>query len=404
VPSVRLSDSRAESRFRAELATWLDENQPAADRASDPPRSPGHIPGWASDWQRTLFDAGWLVPRWPAELGGRDASAIEQMIYLEELSRRRVPRTVNPTGLDVCAPTLVEHGAGTQREQWVPATLHGRLSWCVAVDNVATDGSGDAPESTGDDVTAGTALAAHEQDGDLVVRGGVPAPPGAAHADRCLCAVHVEPGRGRLRGVAVLAVDLAAEGVSRPGASEAGDDGEQSRLSFDDVVLDNHDIVGEHDQGWPVLQSVRARMRSVRWITSLLAIERALEALTDVGLARGLTDDAVFRDTLAGLQVDADAVRALAYRALAKQASGRPNPELAMLPLVTREAEQRIYISGLEALGADGLDLAVEGPMPWPSGSWASEWLGATADDEGKGGLGAERDRVAARVLGLPLR
>jgi hypothetical protein len=101
--------------------------------------------------------------------------------------------------------------------------------------------------------------------------------------------------------------------------------------------------------------------------------------------------------------VEADAVRALAYRALAKQGTGRPNPELAMLPLVTREVEQRIYLVGVESLGTDGLDLGLDGPQAWPSGSWASEWLGATAEAAATGGLPAERDRVAGRVLGLPL-
>jgi alkylation response protein AidB-like acyl-CoA dehydrogenase len=382
---VRLSDSRSEGRFRAELESWLAENEPAADRLSDPPRSTGHIPGWARDWQRALFDAGWLVPRWPAELGGRDATAVEQMIYLEELSRRRRPRTTNPQGLDVCAPTLIDLGGGRQRDEWVPATLHGELSWCVAMD-----------ESEAGDGTGGL-VAASGRDGGLVVRGTVPAPPGAGHADRCLCAVWAAKARGRPDGVALVAVDLAVPGVLRPDADTDG-------LVFEDVPVGEDEIVSAGEQGWPALQSVRARLRSVRWITSLLAIQRALDALADVGRGRGLADDAVFRHTLAGLQVEADAVRALAYRALAKQGTGRPNPELAMLPLVTRETEQRIYLVGVESLGTDGLDLGLDGPQAWPSGSWASEWLDATAEAAVTGGLAAERDRVAGRVLGLPLR
>jgi alkylation response protein AidB-like acyl-CoA dehydrogenase len=381
---VRLSDSRSEGRFRAELESWLAENEPAADRLSDPPRSTGHIPGWAREWQRALFDAGWLVPRWPPELGGRNATAVEQMIYLEELSRRRLPRTTNPQGLDVCAPTLVDLGRGRQRDEWVPATLHGALSWCVAVD-----------ESEPGDGTAGLA-ATGERDGALVVHGTVPAPAGAGHADRCLCALWAPKARGRLDGVALVAIDLAAPGVLRP-------DADTDALAFEDVAVSEDEIVGAGDQGWPAVQSVRARLRSVRWIISLLAIQRALEALADVGRGRGLADDAVFRHTLAGLQVEADAVRALAYRALAKQGTGRPNPELAMLPLVTREVEQRIYLVGVESLGTDGLDLGLDGPQAWPSGSWASEWLGATAEAAATGGLPAERDRVAGRVLGLPL-
>ena len=95
---------------------WLAGNEPAADRMSDPAPVERAHPGVGRDWQRALFDAGWLVPRWPAELGGREASAVEQMIYLEELSRRRLPRTVNPQGLDVCAPTLIDLGDDRQRD------------------------------------------------------------------------------------------------------------------------------------------------------------------------------------------------------------------------------------------------------------------------------------------------
>jgi alkylation response protein AidB-like acyl-CoA dehydrogenase len=393
---VRLSDSRAEARFRAELTAWLDENQPAADRASEPPRSPGHIPGWARDWQSTLFDAGWLVPRWPPELGGRDASAVQQMIYLEELSRRRVPRTTNLQGLEICAPTLADHGVGAQQDDWLPATLRGRTSWCVAVDEADVAEPVD-PRPAPSSAAAGGPPSVVERDGELVLRGSVAAPPGAADADRCLCGVTAESGGRRLDGVAVVAVDLDAEGVTRPTEGAP-------RLVFDGVVLERDHVIGERDQGWPVLQSVRARLRSVRWITSLLAIDRALGSLTEVGRSRGLADDGVFRDTLAGLRVEADAVRALAYRALAKQTTGRPNPELAMLPLVTAQTEERVYLTGLEVLGADGLDMGLDGPQGWPSGSWASEWAEATVAVAAAGGLGAERDRVAGRVLGLPLR
>ena len=391
---MRLSDSRAEARFRDDLTAWLDENQPASDRASDPPRSPGHIPGWARDWQGILFDAGWLVPRWPPELGGRDASAVEQMIYLEELARRRVPRTTNLQGLDVCAPTLADHGVGVQQDDWLPSTLRGDTSWCVAVGEVEATEPADGSPSP---VSSRPPRIVEGDGGALSLHGSLAAPRGATDADRCLCGVTAGAGGRRVDGVAVVAVDLAAEGVVRP--SDADD-----RLVFEEVGIDPEMLIGERDQGWPVLQSVRARLRSVRWITSLLAVERALGSLAEMGRSRGLADDGVFRDTLAGLRVEADAVRALAYRALAKQSSGRANPELAMLPLVTAQIEERVYLTGLEVLGADGLDMGLDGPQGWPSGSWANEWSDATAEVAGAGGLGTERDRVAGRVLGLPLR
>lgn len=399
---MRISDSRAEARFRAELVAWLDENEPGGERASDPPRSSGHIPDWAAEWQRTLFDAGWLVPRWPPELGGRDATAIEQMIYLEELSGRQVPRSTNPQGLDVCAPTLADHGTDDQRDEWVVASLRGETSWCVAVGDADTPGSVGTGEHDLDPTRRGfTVLGV---DGALVVDGSVVAPPGAADADRCLCVALAGPGAG-FEGVAVVAVDLTAPGIERPDAGDGPGSplGGDQRLALDRVPVGDDAFVGAPAQGWSVVQSVRARMRSMGWITSLLAIRRALESLAEAGRSRGLADDGVFRDTLAGLHVEAESVRSLAYRALAKQASDRPNPELAMLPLVTAEIEERVYLAGLEALGADGLDRGIDGPRGWPSGAWSEEWALAMTERAALGGLGHERDRVAARVLGLPL-
>jgi len=69
--------------------------------------------GLGSGWNRREFDAGWLVPGWPPELGGRNAGPAETMIYFEELSRREIPRTRNPQGLGIIAPSLDSPRCGT---------------------------------------------------------------------------------------------------------------------------------------------------------------------------------------------------------------------------------------------------------------------------------------------------
>src|SRR5262249_41492329 len=81
VPPVRLGYGEAEERFRAELVAWLEEHAPGREILTQPRRSSADLTDWGRAWQRTLFDAGWLVPGWPPELGGRNASASEQMIY-----------------------------------------------------------------------------------------------------------------------------------------------------------------------------------------------------------------------------------------------------------------------------------------------------------------------------------
>jgi alkylation response protein AidB-like acyl-CoA dehydrogenase len=392
---MRLSDGRRLARFRAELEAWLDEHPPPITRALDPPLSSSHLPDWARDWQRELFDAGWLVPRWPAGLGGRGASAVEHLAYLEELSRRQVPRSLNPQGLDICAPVLVEHGTDEQRERWALPTLRGELSWCLAVGHEAARPAESSPPGfrlgqRGDD------------EAGLVVTGSEPAPPGAQHADWCLCAVAVAEGvQHATGGIAVVVIDLRSPGVVRPLRSDLTDAAhDPDELIFDEVVVTAESIV-DAPRGPAVVQAARAHERATRWTTSLLIALRGVEALAAVGQNRGLAHDPVFRDAVAALRVDADATRALAYRALAKVESDRPAAELAMLPWLAHELEQRVHLAGVEALGGDGLDLGLEGSFPGTGGAWPTRWLAALSDHSAISAL-AERDRVAGRALGFP--
>src|SRR5438445_25365 len=78
----------------------------ARKRLAGPKLSSARLPEWARDWQRTLFDSGWLVPGWPPELGGRNATAAQQMIYFEELTRLDIPRSLNTQALGIIAPSI----------------------------------------------------------------------------------------------------------------------------------------------------------------------------------------------------------------------------------------------------------------------------------------------------------
>ena len=85
---MRLRYGEAEELFRRDLIAWLDQYAPPPEVMHQPKKSSADLPDWAREWQRTLFEHGWLVPGWPPELGGRNAGPAEQMIYFEELSKR----------------------------------------------------------------------------------------------------------------------------------------------------------------------------------------------------------------------------------------------------------------------------------------------------------------------------
>src|SRR5438270_323560 len=128
---LRYSDE-AEA-FRRELDDWLDANMPPPEQMSEPKRSSAHLPDWARAWQTRLFDAGWLVPGWPPELGGRNATPIQQMVFFEELARRGLRRSENYTGVTIVAPSILDYGTDEQREHFVLPILKGEIATCLGM-------------------------------------------------------------------------------------------------------------------------------------------------------------------------------------------------------------------------------------------------------------------------------
>ena len=112
---MQLAPDEAVTQFRREFEAWLDEHLPPADAvAKEFRRSSAHLPEWARAFQRAMFEAGYLVPGWPPELGGRNASPQEQMVYFEVITERMAPRSLNPQGLSICAASIVEYGSEAQ--------------------------------------------------------------------------------------------------------------------------------------------------------------------------------------------------------------------------------------------------------------------------------------------------
>src|SRR6201982_137688 len=86
------------------------------------------MPAWARRWQRLLFDNGWLLPSQPPEFGGRNATVLQQFVYLEELSRRRIYHSLNPRGVSIFAPSLLSFGTEEQNHRWAVPILRAEIT------------------------------------------------------------------------------------------------------------------------------------------------------------------------------------------------------------------------------------------------------------------------------------
>ncbi len=389
---LRFSDE--DEQFRVELLAWLEEHPPPIqEERDDPPHSSADKRPWAVQWQRTLFDAGYLVPGWPPEHGGRNANAVQQMIYFEELERRKIRRTTNPQGLSIVTPSLLDFGTPEQVEQLALPTLRAEISWCLGM----------SEPNAGSDLAGLSTRAV--QDGDrFIVNGQKVWTSGAQDADWCMCFVRTTPldQAPKHKGISVLAIPMSTPGIEyRPIAELTGPDyADTNEVFLTDVEVPVENLVGALNDGWRLAGGSLAHERAMLWINYAYDQKDTLEQLIAQAKERGTTDRG--RDLIATAAIDEQALLALGYRGFAKFQKGQASPEHSILKLFGSEALQRTLLLGAEELGADGIDLDILAPSIWRSGSWAQQYLRSFAATIPGGTSEIQRNIIAERVLGLP--
>jgi alkylation response protein AidB-like acyl-CoA dehydrogenase len=390
--------------FRRELRAWIAANQPDPEEMRrDPSTSSAHMPRWAREWQRRLFDAGWLVPGWPPALGGRDATPVQQLVYFEEMDRAVARRTYNPQGLSIILPSLRDFAGPELQERFVLPTLRAEIAWCLGM----------SEPGAGSDL-AGLATRAELRGDHFVVRGQKVWTSGAHFADWCFCFVRTDPAARKHRGISVLVIDMKTPGIRvRPMAELTDKDhADFNEVFFDDVRVPRDNLVGQLNNGWAMATGSLAHERGMLWIHLATRLEGMLESVARVarrpdGRGGRIGDDPRFRDQYAAFYVDVQALRLMGYRGFAKIARGQVSPEHSVLKLVGSELEQGLALLALEALGAEGLDVDFRSRSHYDEFTeypWARQYLRSFGQTIAGGTSEIQRNIVAQRVLGLPRR
>ncbi len=389
--------------FRAELQTWLAANRPSPEEmAADPSVSTGHAPAWARRWTRTMFDAGWLVPGWPSERGGRDAGPLETLVYLEELAKARVPRTTNVQGLGIVVPSLFDYGTEAQIRDYAMPILRGEATACLGM----------SEPGAGSDLAALSTRAV--LDGDRwVVNGQKVWTSGASYADFCFLFCRTDPDAPKHKGISILLVPMDTPGVTVRPLPELvhRDRPDLNEVFLTDVSVPAENLVGALNDGWAMANGSLAHERGMVWVGAVMGLEESLERL--LGEAPPLldrlepTERALAVDQIVQVALDTQAARCLGYRGFAKLARGGSAPEQALMKLYASEARQRIALVAAEIQGADALEVgavAMDGHLAIdePQGTWLEQYLQSFANTISAGTSEIQRNIIAERVLGLP--
>jgi alkylation response protein AidB-like acyl-CoA dehydrogenase len=396
---VKLTFDAETEAFRQTFIDWLDANMPPEAATAERPRSTAHLPQWARDWQRTQFEAGWLVPGNPPEYGGRNATLIEQFIHHEVLATRHITDSFNPQALGIIVPSILTFGTEEQKQRWAVPILRGDMTAALGM----------SEPNAGSDL-AGLRTKA-ELDGDeFVINGQKVWTSGAHDADVILTFVRTDPDAPKHKGISCILVPTDTDGVTRRpfGSFISPDDLDFNEVFFDDARVPAENLLGPLNAGWQVANGSLGHERAMLWLNYSAALDRFLEEFRGAVAATPAVDDDRLVDWYGSVAIDAQAVKLLGYRTLAKARRGMVSTEQSILKLFSSEANQDAYARAVEELGALGLDhealsgsfhhLHLDGYM----NSWFDGYLRTFAGTIAGGTSEIQRNIVAERVLGMP--
>jgi alkylation response protein AidB-like acyl-CoA dehydrogenase len=389
--------SPSEAAFRDELRRWLAANAPRDwTKLRAALRSREEQTAFLLDWQRRLHDAGYIGLDWPREYGGRGATLMEQAIFYEEMARARAPELPNVIGLDMAGPAIMKHGTETQKRTHLKRILAAEHIFC----------QGFSEPNAGSDLAA-VETRAVPADGHFVVNGQKVWTSFAHYANWCILLARTDPAAPKHRGLTFFLVDMTSPGVTVRPLRQASGDAEFNELFFENVRVPVDNVVGRVNGGWEVAITTLMFERGPRTIARQQILQSGIDAALE--LARRLdrhgaraARDPIVRQRLAGLYIDAQALRLTTLRLLTRLLRGQPpGPEGSVSKLFFSETWQRLLELMLELEGPyamlwEGSDRAVD------DGYWQFRFLRSRGDTIAAGTSEIQRNILGERVLGLP--
>jgi len=379
---VDLTFTAEEEAFRAECREWLEANVPRGLASGDTRE------GFAAhlEWERALFEARWAVVSWPEEYGGRDASAMEWLIFEEEYYRAGGPQRVTQNGIFLLAPTVFEFGTQEQKDRILPRMAAAQDLWCQgwSEPNAGSDLAGIQSKAVRDHAAGGWRLSGQKT---WTTRG--------AFCTHLFGLFRSDPEAERHRGLTYFLVPLDAPGVTVRGFGRLDGDEGFAEVFLDDVFVPDAHVLGEVHQGWGVAMATTSSERGLT-LRSPGRFTATAARLVDLWRQRADPADTRLRDAVTRAWIDADAYRWQTFLTVTRMTAGEQlGAESSMTKVFWSDLDVRMHETALELLGADA---------ETDDSGWMKGYQFALSGPIYAGTNEIQRNVIAERVLGLPRR
>jgi len=370
--------SRCIVSFRNEARAWLEANVPSQAAPKDGPGSREFVLAW----QKTQARGGWAGISWPAAVGGRGLSILEQIVWFEECVRAGAPSPMGPgfVALNHAGPTLIACGTPEQKSFHLPKILGGEVVWC----------QGFSEPGSGSDLASLRTQGRIEGD-ELVIDGQKIWSSYADIADWQELLIRTDPQAKTSAALSWVCLPMHSRGITvRPIRTMAGTQ-TYCEVFYDSVRVPLSNVVGGLNNGWATAMSTLSFERGTAALALLIELVAKVEGL----LADCPSTRPVMRATLARLRAEGQSILAMTYRFALDSEHAVPNAAGSMIRLSYAEFAQRVSATAIELYGIDA-------PPVRGDDGWGYEYLHAFSETIAGGTAEIQRNIIAERVLGLP--
>ncbi len=382
-------DTQEEAAFRVEARTWLEANVPTQDEMA----GMGAMQR-AKFWQQRKAEARWACIRWPEEYGGRDASAIQNVILNQEEANIETPNT-GPFGIGqgMAAPTLMAWASDEDKARFIPKLASGEEIWCQLFSKPAA----------GSDLAALRTKA--EKDGDdWILNGQKIWTSGAHYSDWGIIVVRTDPTAAKHKGLTYFFLDMKSPGVEIKPIKQISGESDFNEVYFTDVRVPDSQRLGAVGQGWQValttLMNERASIGAGGGSTGFKTVKQLAQQVQING--RPAIEDAAVRAKLASWYVEEAGLKYTAYRTLSALSRGElPGPENSIGKLVGARKSQDMASFAIDLMEQEGILRDREKDETFAA-LFQDTYMGIPGLRIAGGTDEIMRNIIAERVLGLP--
>jgi alkylation response protein AidB-like acyl-CoA dehydrogenase len=286
------------------------------------------------DWQKRLYEKGWIAPNWPAQYGGTGWDATRQFIFDSERAAAGI-RDVVPFGLKMVGHVIYTFGSEEQKERFLPPILKSDHWWC----------QGYSEPGAGSDLASLKTRAVLDGD-EYVVNGAKIWTTYAQYADWIFCLVRTNTEVKKQDGISFLLIDMKSPGVKVNPIVSIDNHHSLNEVEFNDVRVPVANRIGEQDKGWTYAKALLAHERTA--IAEVADSKRKLAevkefARQEVNGGQSLLADPLFQKRLSDIEIDLMALEFTELRVLASVASGgSPGAESSLLKIKGTEIQQAV--------------------------------------------------------------